>query len=166
MEGGLWSASRSGHFIPRERASGTHGIGGWVGPSAVLDALVKRKIPSHRRESNSRTSIVQPLVQRYTDWAITALNMLSMWKIKHIYLCVLVCAVSRPGLTVKITLSRIEVQVVLLENSFVSKRNRILKKHVSGWRKYNGNVDYVGITKEMGRTLHLSKNISRYRFFP
>jgi hypothetical protein len=30
-----------------------------VGPRAVLDAVVKRKIPSPRRESNRRTPIVQ-----------------------------------------------------------------------------------------------------------
>jgi len=36
----------SGRFIPRERALGTHGIGGWMSPRAVLDAVVKRKIPS------------------------------------------------------------------------------------------------------------------------
>jgi hypothetical protein len=34
---------------------------------------VKREIPSPRRESNPITPIVQPVVQRYTDWAITAL---------------------------------------------------------------------------------------------
>jgi hypothetical protein len=33
----------------------THWIGGWVGPRAVLDAVVKRKIPIPRRESNPRT---------------------------------------------------------------------------------------------------------------
>jgi hypothetical protein len=31
-------------------------------------------IPNPRRESNPRTPIVQPVAQRYTDWAITALN--------------------------------------------------------------------------------------------
>jgi hypothetical protein len=30
----------------------------WVGPRAVLDAVVKRKIPSSRRESSPRTPIV------------------------------------------------------------------------------------------------------------
>jgi hypothetical protein len=40
---------------PRERAPGTHWIGGWVVPRAVLDAVVNRKIPSSRRESNPRT---------------------------------------------------------------------------------------------------------------
>jgi hypothetical protein len=58
----------------RERAPSTHWIGGWVGARAVLDALVKRKIPSPRRESNPRTPIVQPIAQRYTDWAIAALK--------------------------------------------------------------------------------------------
>jgi hypothetical protein len=33
----------------------------------------EEKIPSPRRESNPRTPIVQPVVQRYTDRAITAL---------------------------------------------------------------------------------------------
>jgi hypothetical protein len=37
---------------PRKRAPATHWIGGWVGPRAVLDAVVKRKIPSRSRESN------------------------------------------------------------------------------------------------------------------
>jgi hypothetical protein len=32
-----------------------------VGPRAVLDAVVKREIPSPRRESNRRTPIVQPV---------------------------------------------------------------------------------------------------------
>jgi hypothetical protein len=51
----------------RERAPGTHWIGGWVGPRTVLDAVVKRKIPSPRLESNFRTPIVQFVAQRYTD---------------------------------------------------------------------------------------------------
>jgi hypothetical protein len=33
-DGYEWSASRSGRFIPRERASGTRWLGGWVGPRA------------------------------------------------------------------------------------------------------------------------------------
>jgi hypothetical protein len=44
--------------LPKERTPRNHGIGGWVGPRAVLDAVVKRKIPSPRRESNPRTPIV------------------------------------------------------------------------------------------------------------
>jgi hypothetical protein len=57
---------------PRERAPGTQWIGGWVGPRAVLDTVMK-KIPSPRRESNRSTPIVQTVSQRYTDWAVTAL---------------------------------------------------------------------------------------------
>jgi hypothetical protein len=41
-------------LYPRERAPRTHWIGGWVGPRAVLETVIKRKIPSPRRESNSR----------------------------------------------------------------------------------------------------------------
>jgi hypothetical protein len=52
LDGGEWSASRPGRFAPRERSAGTHRVGGWVGPIAVLDAVVKRKIPSPCRESN------------------------------------------------------------------------------------------------------------------
>jgi hypothetical protein len=36
-------------------------------PRAVLDAVVKRKIPSPRQKSNPKTPIVQPVAQRYTD---------------------------------------------------------------------------------------------------
>jgi hypothetical protein len=38
-----------------------------VGPIAILDAVVKRKIPSPHWESNPRTLIVQPIAQHYTD---------------------------------------------------------------------------------------------------
>jgi hypothetical protein len=60
---GELSASRTGRFIPKERATGTHCTGGWVGPRAVLDTVVERKIPSPRRESNPRIPIVQPVAQ-------------------------------------------------------------------------------------------------------
>jgi hypothetical protein len=39
-------------LLPRERAIGSHLTGGWVGSRAVLDAVVKRRILSPRRESN------------------------------------------------------------------------------------------------------------------
>jgi hypothetical protein len=75
LDGGEWSASLPCHFTPKEIAPGTHWIGGWVGPRAVLNAVAKRTIPSPRRESNPRTPIVQPVAQRYTNWAITALSL-------------------------------------------------------------------------------------------
>jgi hypothetical protein len=59
LDGGEWSASRPDRFTPKERAPVTHWIGGWVGPRAVLDAVVKIKIPNPRRESKPRTLVVQ-----------------------------------------------------------------------------------------------------------
>jgi hypothetical protein len=40
--------------------------------------VMKKKIPSPRRESNPRTPIIQPVAQRYTDWAITTLRFQSI----------------------------------------------------------------------------------------
>jgi hypothetical protein len=71
--GGEWSASCLGYFIPKERTSSTHFIGGWVGPLDSLDTYllthgaerflrscqlcsldtVKRKIPCVFQESNT-----------------------------------------------------------------------------------------------------------------
>jgi hypothetical protein len=79
LDGGEWSISRPSRFTPRERVRGTHWIG-WVRPRTVLDAVVK-KIPSPGRESNPRTPIVQSVSQRYTDWAITALDVYT----EHVY---------------------------------------------------------------------------------
>jgi hypothetical protein len=36
-----WSASRPGRYTPRERAHGTHWIGGWVDLRAGLDEMEK-----------------------------------------------------------------------------------------------------------------------------
>jgi len=47
-DGGEWSASRPGRI--------THWMGGWVCPRAVLDTVLKRKIPSPLREWEPRTS--------------------------------------------------------------------------------------------------------------
>jgi hypothetical protein len=41
---------------PRERAPYTHYIVGWVATRAVLEAVVKRKIPNPYRESNPQSS--------------------------------------------------------------------------------------------------------------
>jgi hypothetical protein len=41
---GEWSASRPCRFTPGERAPGSHWIGGWVGPTAGLDDVEKRKL--------------------------------------------------------------------------------------------------------------------------
>jgi len=44
LDGGEWSASRPDRFTARERAPGTHCIRGWVGPRAVLEAVVRRGV--------------------------------------------------------------------------------------------------------------------------
>jgi hypothetical protein len=69
LDGREWSASRSGRCTPREGARGS-----LMSPRAVQNAVVKRKILTPSRESNPRTPIVQPVPQRYTDWAIMALR--------------------------------------------------------------------------------------------
>jgi len=43
LYGGEWSDSRPGRFTPRERAPGTDGIGGWVGPTADLTSALHPK---------------------------------------------------------------------------------------------------------------------------
>jgi hypothetical protein len=49
LDGGEWSASRPA-------GPGTHWIGSWVGPGAVPDAVVRRKIPSAYRNSKAQLS--------------------------------------------------------------------------------------------------------------
>jgi hypothetical protein len=39
---GEWSVSCPGHFTPGLKALSTHMTGGWVGPSAGVDAVAKR----------------------------------------------------------------------------------------------------------------------------
>jgi hypothetical protein len=43
LVGGEWSVSRPSHFTSGGKASGTHWMGGWVGPRAGLDDVEKRK---------------------------------------------------------------------------------------------------------------------------
>jgi hypothetical protein len=43
LTGGEWSDSCPSRFTPRERAPGTHWIGGWVDSRAGLDDVEKRK---------------------------------------------------------------------------------------------------------------------------
>jgi hypothetical protein len=66
----------------------------------------EEKIPSPRRESKPGTLIVQPVAQRYTDWAITALMLLMIINDTGIEECAetssLLChiAVSRSVMTI------------------------------------------------------------------
>jgi hypothetical protein len=55
-------------LYPRERAPGTHYIGGWVDPRAGLDDMEKWNffiLPGLEL-------VFQPVTSRYTDWAIPA----------------------------------------------------------------------------------------------
>jgi len=53
LAGGEWPVSILGCFTPRERSSGTHRIGEWVGLRAALVTVVKRKFPA---PTGTRTS--------------------------------------------------------------------------------------------------------------
>jgi hypothetical protein len=63
LAGGEWSALRPGRFTPKERAPGTHRIGGWMDPGARLDDGEKRKfltlpgleLRTHRRPARSQS---------------------------------------------------------------------------------------------------------------
>jgi hypothetical protein len=77
LDGGEWSASRTGRFTPGERTPGTHCTGGWVGPRAVLDTEDRGKILCPCWGSNPDRSVVQPVVRHYTAWAT---RLLFFWK--------------------------------------------------------------------------------------
>jgi hypothetical protein len=54
-------------LYPQGKSTGTDWIGGWVGPRAVLDAVVKRKILSTRRELYpTETKLINDDILRYT----------------------------------------------------------------------------------------------------
>jgi hypothetical protein len=52
--GGELSISLAGHVSPGEIASGTHWIGGWMGPGVGIDDV-----------ENSHPSVVQPVASRH-----------------------------------------------------------------------------------------------------
>jgi len=51
LDGGECSVSRPNCFTSMEGALRTHCLGGWVGPRAGLDAVVRREISSPYRDS-------------------------------------------------------------------------------------------------------------------
>jgi hypothetical protein len=53
---------------PAALAPGTDWIGSWVDPRAVLDAVVKRKIPSPRRESNTTGYVLSETTSVILGW--------------------------------------------------------------------------------------------------
>jgi hypothetical protein len=64
LDGGEWSASHPGHFIPRQRVPGIHWIGDWVGPRAGLGTGGKKKIPSPCRDSKELRRARSPALYR------------------------------------------------------------------------------------------------------
>ena len=66
-------------FIPGKEP-GPHCIGGWVGPRDALDRCGKYHTPPGFDPRN-----VQPVANRYTDWAIPAHTGLAIAKIIRIY---------------------------------------------------------------------------------
>jgi hypothetical protein len=69
LDGGQLSVSLTGRFTSGETAPVTHWIGGWVGPTAGLDAMEKEK---YLTPAGNRTTAVQPVARRYIDSAIPA----------------------------------------------------------------------------------------------
>jgi hypothetical protein len=65
LDWGEWSASHPGCFTPKERTSGTHWIGGWVGPRAGLDMVVRRKIPRPYWDLNPNHPAPSPLLYHW-----------------------------------------------------------------------------------------------------
>jgi hypothetical protein len=64
LAGGEWSASRPFRFIPGETASDSNWIGGWLGPSASMDDVEKRKwltLPGLELWTHSRPAHSQSL---------------------------------------------------------------------------------------------------------
>jgi len=66
LDGGEWSASYPSCFTTRESAPITQWIGGWVGPRAGQDMVLK-KFPAPHQESNPDHLIVQPVASCYSD---------------------------------------------------------------------------------------------------
>jgi hypothetical protein len=62
-------------LYPRERAPGTHFIGGWVEPRAGMDDMEKWKYFTLPGLEVPPPLVVQPVASRYTDWAIPAYSM-------------------------------------------------------------------------------------------
>jgi hypothetical protein len=122
LDGGEWSASRSVRFTRRERAPSTHTVGGWVGPRAVLDAMVKRKIPSPRRESNNRSSIPY---QNEKTWHQPAIR--SKWK--HL-LCLL-----RWQLTLRLVADVYISKIIFFAYVIMKSHYTVAVLQLAGWSR-------------------------------
>lgn len=66
LDGNRWPASQPGHFRPMETASGTHWMGGWVGPTVGIGILEKRKIALSGKSQSTIPWLSSPLPVRTT----------------------------------------------------------------------------------------------------
>jgi hypothetical protein len=73
LDGGEWSASLPGRFISRGRSTGTHWIGGWVGPRAGLDVMLEETFPAPAVTRTPDHPARSPVL---CHWAIPAPNFL------------------------------------------------------------------------------------------
>jgi hypothetical protein len=55
---------------PSRFTTGTHWIGGWVGPRTGVEDVENWDNSWPYRDSNSDSSVVQPAASRYTDYTI------------------------------------------------------------------------------------------------
>jgi len=62
VNGGEWSASRPGRFVPEKTAPNILGVGDSLGFRVGLDALDKRNIFCPLLEFNHESSVVRPVV--------------------------------------------------------------------------------------------------------
>jgi hypothetical protein len=69
LDGGEWSASRTGRFTPRERAPGTHWMGGWVCSEPFWKRWRREKFPA--LAGNRKNPDRPPVAQRYKINSIT-----------------------------------------------------------------------------------------------
>jgi hypothetical protein len=99
LDEGEWLASRPGRFTPREKAPGTHRIGGWVGPRA----RAWTRTPDHPAHSSAlyHWAITAPYVKVHS-WARRHEDVLGEWRYSSVhswrrhYMRWVVCFTSRP----------------------------------------------------------------------
>jgi hypothetical protein len=88
LDGDELSASCSGCFTPRERAPGTYWIGSWVGPTASLDTMLKKKISSSpsgiEPQTSNHPAHSQSLYQlSYPSSSLFQTELISLWISEH-----------------------------------------------------------------------------------
>jgi hypothetical protein len=66
LDGSEWSVSRPERFTSRERAPGTHWIGGWGGGQSHSGRVCEEKI-THPPAGN-RIPVVRGCIQKFQDW--------------------------------------------------------------------------------------------------